>query len=86
MKWLLEFYNERRGILARCRVEAPLPPAAVVLGRAAVLAEHPATPRRGGLGLFERAQRIEGQDPSGWILHRIVKDSEQDSAVKGLAC
>ncbi len=86
MKWLMEFYNERRGILASCRVEAPLPPAAVVLGRQAVLAKHPATPRRGGRGLFERAQRVEGQDASGWILHRIVKDSVQDAAVKGLTC
>jgi len=76
MKWLMEFYNERRGILASCRVEAPLPAAAMLLGRQVVLAEHPGTPRKGRLGLFERAQRIEGQDASGWILHRIVKQSE----------
>jgi hypothetical protein len=28
MRWLVEFYNERRGILARYGIEAPLPAAA----------------------------------------------------------
>lgn len=79
MKWLMEFYNEKRGILAHYGVEAPLPAEAVLLGRKAVLAEYPSTPRRGRLSLFERAQRVEGQDPSGWLLHRIVKDSEHRS-------
>jgi hypothetical protein len=40
--------------------------------RAAFDAERPAgTPRR-WLSLFERAQRIGNQDPSGWRLHRIA--------------
>jgi hypothetical protein len=76
MKWRMQFYNERRGILARYGIEAPLPAEAVRLGWTAVLAEHPSTPPRGRLSLFARAQRVEGQDASGWILYRLVKDSE----------
>src|SRR5437867_9310364 len=79
MRWLMEFYNERRGILARYSIEAPLPAAAVLSGRNAVLAEYPSTPRRSRLSLFERAERVGGQDASGWVLYRIVKDNGQGS-------
>jgi hypothetical protein len=79
MRWLMEFYNERRGILVRYGIEAPLPAAAVLLGWKAVLAEYPWTPRRGRRSLFERAQRVGGQDASGWVIYRIVKDSGQES-------
>jgi hypothetical protein len=79
MKWLMEFYNERRGILVRYGIEAPLPAEAALLAWKAVLAEHPSTPRRSRLSLFERAQRVEGQDASGWVLYRIVTDSEHGS-------
>ena len=79
MRWLTEFYNERRGILARYVIEAPLPAAAVLLGRTAVLAEYPSTPRRRRLSLFERAERVGSQDASGWVLYRIVKDNGQGS-------
>ena len=41
MKWRMQFYNERRGILARYNIDAPLPAEAVQLGWKAVLAEHP---------------------------------------------
>ena len=75
MNWVMQFYNERRGILAHYRIEAPLPMEAVLLGRKAVLAEHPSTPRRSRLSLFERAERLGGQDASGWVLYRIVRDS-----------
>jgi hypothetical protein len=74
MRWLVEFYSEKRGVLARYGVDAPLPPAAVQEGWKAVLAEYPATPQRGRLSLFERAKRLGGQDGNGWILYRIVKD------------
>src|SRR2546428_13533008 len=77
MKWLMEFYNERRGILARYVIEAPLPAAAAVLGLKAVLAEYPSPPRKGRLSLFERAERIGGQDASGWGLPRIRKERAQ---------
>ena len=80
MRWLMEFYNERRGILARYGIEAPLPAAAALLGLKAALAEYPSPPRKGRLSLFERAERLGGQDPSGWVLYRIVKDSAQGSA------
>jgi hypothetical protein len=79
MKWLMQFHNERRGILARYGIEAPLPAEAVLLGWKAVLAEHPSTPRRGRLSLFERAQRVGGQDASGWVLYRLVNESEPES-------
>jgi hypothetical protein len=62
MKWRLEFYNEKRGILARYGIEAPLPAAAVRLGRNAVLADHPSAPARGRLSLFERAERAGGHE------------------------
>jgi hypothetical protein len=75
MKWRLEFYNERRSILAPYSIEAPLPAAAVQLGRQAVLAEHPPGPAPGRLSLLARAQRIGGQDASGWVLYRIAKDT-----------
>ena len=74
MRWLLEFYNERRGRLAPYGIDAPLPAAAVRRGWKAVLAEFPPTVRRGRLGLFERAQRVGGQDASGWVLYRILND------------
>jgi hypothetical protein len=32
MKWLMQFHNSRRGILARYCLEAPLPAEAVLLG------------------------------------------------------
>ena len=75
MTWRMQFYHERRGILARYGIDAPLPAEAVRLGWKAVLAEHPSTPRRRRLSLFERAERIGGQDASGWVLYRIVRDS-----------
>jgi len=79
MRWLMEFYNERRGILARYGIEAPLPAAAARLGRNAVLAEYPSPPRKGRLSLFERAERIGGQDASGWVLYRIVEENAHAS-------
>jgi hypothetical protein len=79
MRWLMEFYNERRGILARYGIEAPLPVAAARLGRHAVLAEYPSPPRKGRLSLFERAERIGGQDASGWVLYRIVQENAHGS-------
>jgi hypothetical protein len=45
MKWRMQFYNERREILARYGVDASLPAEAVLRGWKAVLAEHPSTPR-----------------------------------------
>jgi len=75
----MEFYHERRAILARYAIEAALPGAAVVLGWRALLSEHPVTPTKGRLSLFRQAQRVEGQDPSGWLLYRIVKDDASAS-------
>ncbi len=77
MKWRMQFYNERRGILARYSIEAPLPAEAVALGWKAVLAEHPPARRTGRLSLFERAERLGGQGASGWVLYRIGRDGEQ---------
>jgi hypothetical protein len=85
MKWLMEFYNERRGILARYGIEAPLPAAAALLGLKAVLAEYPSPPRKGRLSLFEQAERLGGQDASGWVLYRIVKESAQGSSADAVS-
>lgn len=76
----MEFYSERAGILARYRVEAPLPTAAVRLGWEALRAEHPPVPRRRRLSLFERATRVGGRDASGWVLLRILRDDGQPAA------
>ncbi len=73
MRWLMEFYNERRGALARYGIEAPTPAAAVLLGRNALLAEHPPTSARRRRSLFEQAERAGGQDTGGWVLYRIVR-------------
>lgn len=78
MKWSMQFYNERRGILAHYDIDAPLPAEAVKLGWKAVLAEHPSTPRGSRLTLFERAERIGGQDVSGWVLYRISRISKDN--------
>ncbi len=79
MNWRMEFYNERRRIVACYGMEAPLPAEAVRLGWKAVLAEYPSTPRKGRLSLFDRAERVGGRDASGWVLYRIEKDSERAS-------
>lgn len=79
MKWRVEFYNERRSILAHYGIEAPVPAEAVRLGRNAVLAEHPSARPRRRLSLIERAELAEGHDGSGWVLHRIVKANGQGS-------
>src|SRR5207244_12968238 len=76
MRWLMEFSNERRGMLARYVIEAPLPAAAAVLGRPAVLAGYPSPPRNGRLSLFERAARIGGPAASGWVLHWILTEAQ----------
>jgi hypothetical protein len=75
VKWRLEFYHERRGILARYGIEAPLPAAAVELGRRALLAEHPSPPPARRMSLFKQAQLTEGQNADGWILYRIVRNT-----------
>lgn len=80
MTWRMEFYHERRGIMACYAIEAPLPPAAVLLGWKALLAEHLPRRARGRPSLFARAQRLGGQDESGWVLYRIVKGDGQESA------
>ena len=72
MRWRVEFYSKRRGIVAGYDVDAPLPDAAVRQGRAAVLAEHPSR-AHGRLSLLDRAERAGGEDGSGWILHRILR-------------
>jgi hypothetical protein len=78
MIWSVQFYNERRGLLARYRVEAALPPAAVVLGRRALFAAYPraAAPVRPG-SLYQRA-RAEPDD-GGWVLYRIGSVDESSS-------
>jgi hypothetical protein len=75
MRWLLEFYSERRGILARYGIEAPTPVTAIESAWRAVRAEHPPERRRGRPSLLERADRAGGQDGSGWVLYRIARDS-----------
>jgi hypothetical protein len=85
MKWLVEFYHERRRILARYDIEAPLPAAAVVLGRRALLTEHPSPPPPRRVSLFKQAQLVEGQNADGWILYRIGRDDGPASTASRMA-
>ncbi len=73
MKWVVDFYHQRRAMVARYGVDAPSAASAVVVGRQALLAQHPPVAARGRASLFEQAERIGGQDGSGWIVYRIVK-------------
>lgn len=60
MRWQVEFYNERRGILARCGIDAPLP-AAVVLGQPAVLAGYPSVRVRGRLSCEDARKGVHDE-------------------------
>jgi hypothetical protein len=73
MKWAVDFYHHRRALVARYDVDASAAASAVVLGRQALLAQHPPAAPRGRGSLFERAERIGGQDGTGWIVYRIAK-------------
>ncbi len=73
MKWVVDFYNQRRALVTRYDVDAPSAASAVVSGRQAMLAEYPPVRARGRRSLFEQAERVGGQDGSGWIVYRIVK-------------
>jgi hypothetical protein len=80
MLWSLQFYNERRALLARYRVEAPLPSAAVVLGRRLLYAAYPpAAAPAASTSLYQqaRADRNDG----GWVLYRIGNVDELDPPV-----
>jgi hypothetical protein len=74
VRWRLEFYSERRQILAHCRVEAPTPATALVLGRRSVLDEYPPVRTRRAPSLLEQAPRVPTSDSDGWVLYRIQKD------------
>ena len=82
MIWSVQFYNERRRLLARYRVEAALAPAAVVLGRRALFAAYPrAAAPAAPASLYQRA-RAEPDD-GGWVLYRIASVDESGPPVGG---
>ena len=81
MRWLVEFYNEKRGMLARYGVEAPLPVAAILLGRNAAFREVSTGSSATEAELVERAERVGGQDASGWVLYRIVNNRPGSTGV-----
>ncbi|HXU89753.1 MAG TPA: hypothetical protein VFQ62_12945 [Methylomirabilota bacterium] len=81
MIWSVQFYHERRGLLASYRVEAALPPAAVVLGRRALFAAYPrAAAPRPPATLYQQARA--DRDDGGWVLYRI---GSVDEAAQGLS-
>lgn len=73
MKWVVDFYSERRAIVARYAVDAESAASAVLAGRRALFAAHPPIRTRRRPSLFELAERIGGQDDGGWRLYRILK-------------
>ena len=82
MIWSVQFYNERRGLLARYRVDAALPPEAVLLARRALVGAYPpaAAPARPA-SLYQKA-RAEPDD-GGWVLYRIGNVGELDQPLGG---
>lgn len=82
MTWSVQFYNERRGLLARYSVEAALPPEAVLLARRALAGAYPpaAAPARPA-SLYQRA-RAEPDD-GGWVLYRIGRVDESGQPLGG---
>jgi hypothetical protein len=83
MKWAVDFYNQRRAIVARYDVDATSAAAAAVLGRRAMLVQYPPAPARGRPSLFESAERIGGQDGTGWILYRIARSDGMPAHADG---
>ena len=82
MIWSVQFYNERRKLLARYRVEAALPPAAVVLGRRALFAAYPrAAAPAAPASLYQQARA--DPDDGGWVLYRIASVDEPGPPVSG---
>lgn len=71
MTWSVQFYHERRGLLARYSVEAARPPAAVLLARRALFDAYPkaAAPSRAS-SLYQHARA--DRDDGGWVLYRIA--------------
>jgi hypothetical protein len=57
----MEFYHQRRGILARYDVEAPL--RAVLLGRSALLVEYPPNPDERPAELVQAGPAHRGSRP-----------------------
>jgi hypothetical protein len=71
MTWSVQFYNERRGLLARYTVEAALPPAAVLLARRSLFDAHPkAAAPAAAQSLYQHARA--DRDDGGWVLYRIA--------------
>jgi hypothetical protein len=81
MIWSVQFYNERRGVLARYSVEAALPPEAVVLGRRALVAAYPTAAPARPASLYQQA-RAEPDD-GGWVLYRIGSVGESTQPFDG---
>lgn len=71
MIWSVQFYNETRGVLARYRVEAALPPTAVVLARRALDAEYPRAAAPAVVASLYQQARADRSD-GGWVLYRIA--------------
>jgi hypothetical protein len=75
MMWSVQFYNERRGLLARYRVEAALPPEALLLARRALIAVYPAAAVAvRPASLYQQARAAPGD--GGWVLYRIASERE----------
>lgn len=72
MTWSVQFYNEKRRLLARYSIEAPVAAEAVAVAERALATAYPSSTRRGRRSLFEQAHRAQA-DESGWVLYRIAR-------------
>ena len=77
MIWSVQFYNERRGLLARYRVEAALPPEAVLLARRALVGAYPPSAAPAPPASLYQKARAEPDD-GGWVLYRIGNVGDVD--------
>jgi hypothetical protein len=69
--WSVQFYNERRGVLACYCVEAALPPSAVLLARRALDTEYPRAAAPAVVASLYQQARADRND-GGWVLYRIA--------------
>ena len=85
MKWLMQFYHERRGLLAPYSVDALLPAEAILLGWKALLAEYPPIPgsRRPELVRASPARSVvstpAGGSSTGSLGPATLEDSSPES-------
>ena len=80
MRWRMEFYHERRGVLACYEIWAGAPGRRPSSSRWGALLRGASFAAAGtAREPFEQDQFVQGRNPDGWILYRIVRDDSRAS-------